>query len=272
MYTYFILHAAICSLARPWEAIIIGAIGAFLACPACALLERLQIDDPVGCVPTHGLAGIWGLVSVAFFAEKDILENRFSNEFGIFKGGPWSFLGVQLLMAVSISAWAALTTFLELLLVNKLIGLRMSVEHELMGADKVEHGIDEHDPNTAQQSTGVHAMENGREETLKTVEVNLSGLEAAEGDGALPVNENGRKDPRKTLRTRRRPRLPKWRKKVLFNSRQNDTLSNNAIAMRSNGCNGEANLNSVIEYGNYSTIFANGSVVTEETSSSFQPR
>lgn len=49
---------AICSLARPWEAIIIGALGALIACPGCALLERLRIDDPVGCVPTHGLAGI----------------------------------------------------------------------------------------------------------------------------------------------------------------------------------------------------------------------
>ena len=110
---FVILHAAICSLAGPWEAIIIGAIGALLACPTCALLEWLQFDDLVGCVPTHGLAGIWGLVSV----------------------GPWSFLGVQLLVVFAIAAWAALTTFLELLLVNKLIGLRMSVEHELMGAD-----------------------------------------------------------------------------------------------------------------------------------------
>ena len=96
-------------------------------------------------MPTHGVAGIWGLLSVAFVAEKDILENKFSNEFGILKGGPWRFFGVQLLTVVAVSAWAAVTIFLELLLVNLLLGLRMSEEDELMGADKVEHGIDEHD-------------------------------------------------------------------------------------------------------------------------------
>ena len=87
-------------------------------------------------MPTHCVAGIWGLLSVAFFAEKDILENRSSNEFGILKGGPWRFLGVQLLTVVAVSAWAAVTTFLELLLVNLLLGLRMSVEDELMGDEK----------------------------------------------------------------------------------------------------------------------------------------
>ena len=92
-------------------------------------------------MPTHGVAGIWGLLSVAFIAEKYNLENTFSGEFRILKGGPLWFLGVQLLMAVAITTWVACTTFLELLLVNNVIGLRMSVEKELMGADKVEHAI-----------------------------------------------------------------------------------------------------------------------------------
>lgn len=137
---------AICTLARPWEGLLIGAIGALLACPCCALLDRLKIDDPVGCVPTHAVAGIWGLVAVAFFAEKDILQADFMGEFGIFKGGSWRFLGVQLLVAVSISAWSALTTYLELLLVDKVVGLRMSLEDELLGADHIEHGIEYGNP------------------------------------------------------------------------------------------------------------------------------
>ena len=133
-------------------------------------------------MPTHGVAGIWGLLSVAFFAEKDILENKFSNEFGILKGGPWRFLGVQLLTVVAVSAWAALTTFLELLLVNLLLGLRVSEEDELIGADKVEHGIDEHDPNSTQHN-GVNETQNGQEDASKSVEINLTGLEASEIDG-----------------------------------------------------------------------------------------
>ena len=187
-----VLLTAVCSLARPWEALIIGAIGALLACPACALLERLRIDDPVGCVPTHGVAGIWGLVSVAFFAEKDILENTFSGEFGILKGGPWWFLGVQLLMVVSVTAWAACTTFLELLLVNKLLGLRMSAEDELMGSDKAEHGIEEQDLSPTQANET--RIENGQvNRALEPLEETLSGLEAVERDETLPKPENDSK-------------------------------------------------------------------------------
>ena len=140
-------------------------------------------------MPTHGLAGIWGLVSVAFFAEKDILENQFSGEFGILKGGPWWFLGVQMLMVVSVTAWAACSTFLELLLVNKLLGLRMSVEEELMGADKVEHGIEEHDPNQTRAKENCNGI--GRDnDALEPLEESLSGVEAAESDETLPNPEN----------------------------------------------------------------------------------
>ena len=132
------------------------------------------------------MAGIWGLVSVAFFAEKDILENRFSGEFGILKGGPWWFLGVQLLMVVSVTAWAACATFLELLLVNKLLGLRMSVEDELMGADKVEHGIEEHNPNPAQAKEPCNEKGHINEVLEPFEEALQSGLEAIERNETLP--------------------------------------------------------------------------------------
>ena len=260
------LYAAICSLTRPWEAIIIGAIGALLACPGCALLERLRIDDPVGCVPTHCVAGIWGLLSVALFAEKDILENRFSNEFGILKGGPWTFLGVQLLTVVAVSAWAALATFLELLLVNQLLGLRMSVEDELMGADKVEHGIDEHGPNSTQHSYGINAKENGHaEDALKTVEVNLIGSETAEIDGTLRQYESREKSSRKVIRARRKVIRPMWRKKVSFRIPQNDYLSNSTLPMNSSFRNGGVNLDSAVERDACNAQLANGRVVATES-------
>ena len=208
----------------------------------------------MGCVPTHGVAGIWGLLSVAFFAEKDILENRFSNEFGIFKGGPWRFLGVQLLTVVAVSAWAAVTTFLELLLVNLLLGLRMSEEDELMGADKVEHGIDEHDPNSTQHSYGVNTIQNGHKDASNSVEVNMVGLEASEIDGTS----------RKIIRTRRRLLRPKWRKKVSFRSPRNGNLNNGTFPMNSSFRNGAVNLDSAAEWDTCNVQLANGSVVETE--------
>ena len=117
-------------------------------------MERLKIDDPVGCVPTHCFAGIWGILSVSFFGEVDLLEQQFSSEYGILKGGPWSFLGTQMLVVLTVCAWSATATFLELLLVDKLLGLRMSVEEERMGSDKIEHGIDYWDPCSTNQQDG----------------------------------------------------------------------------------------------------------------------
>jgi len=60
---------AICSIARPWEALVISLIGALIACSGCQMLQKLKIDDPVGCVPVHAFAGIWGLIAVGLFAE-----------------------------------------------------------------------------------------------------------------------------------------------------------------------------------------------------------
>ena len=203
----------------------------------------------MGCVPTHGVAGIWGLLSVAFFAEKDILEKKFSDEFGILKGGPWRFLGVQLLTVVAVSAWAALTTFLELLLVNLLLGLRMSEEDELIGADKVEHGIDEHDPNSTQHN-GVNATQNGQEDASKSVEINLTGLEASEIDGTS----------RKIIHPRRRLLRPKWRKKVSFRSPRNGSLNNCTFPMNSSFRNSGVNLDSAAEWDTCNIQLAIGSV------------
>ena len=100
-------------------------------------------------------------VSVAYCPSPSLLKkiswkNEFSNEFGVLKGDPWRFFGVQLLTVVAVSAWAALTTFIQLLLVNRLLGLCMSVEDELMEADNVEHGIDEHESYSTQHSYGVN--------------------------------------------------------------------------------------------------------------------
>ena len=262
-----VLPAAICSLTRPWEAILIGAVGALLACPGCALLERLRIDDPVGCVPTHGVAGIWGLLSVALFAEKDILENRFSNEFGIFKGGPWRFLGVQMLMVVAIAAWAAVSTFLELLLVDKILGLRMSVEHELLGADKVEHGIVEHELTTL---GNYHAKENGREQG-ESVEINRNELQATEEVDALKTNVDTDKAFWKTVRTRRKLFRPKWRKAVSLKGTKNETISNGTFEMNSSHINCvSVNLEGVTECGNHTGTQENGNAISAQINNGFQ--
>ena len=69
------IHTALCALARPWEALIIGSVGGTIAVYTPALLERLKVDDPVGVIGVHFLAASWGLLSVGIFAQPDNIEN-----------------------------------------------------------------------------------------------------------------------------------------------------------------------------------------------------
>ena len=57
----------------------------------------------------------------------------------LFQGGSGEQLKVQLLAVVSIAAWSVLISFLFLKLVTLTVGLRVSEEEEILGADVVEH-------------------------------------------------------------------------------------------------------------------------------------
>lgn len=69
------LQLAYCALARPWEGLLIGAIGGCLTCLSVPVIEKLKIDDPVGVIPVHFVAAIWGMLSVGLFGEVDALDD-----------------------------------------------------------------------------------------------------------------------------------------------------------------------------------------------------
>ena len=75
-------------------------------------LIYLKIDDPVTCIPVHLLCGVWGLLAVGLFGEKELAENS-SNLDGIFKGGGPKFLGYQVLAALSLMGWSGAATAIE---------------------------------------------------------------------------------------------------------------------------------------------------------------
>lgn len=74
-YLHLNLHAAYCALARPWEGLIIGAIGGLITCLSVPLIERIKVDDPVGVIPVHCIAAVWGMLAVGLFGEMDELED-----------------------------------------------------------------------------------------------------------------------------------------------------------------------------------------------------
>ncbi|CAD5111269.1 unnamed protein product [Dimorphilus gyrociliatus] len=132
---------ASCAIVRPWESIVIGAIGALFVVSFCPLLDRLKIDDPVGAFAVHGIGGIWGMIAVGIFGDDDKIERITDGRSGLTHGGGFYLLGVQVLAIVCIVGWSGSISFILLYLINRTIGLRLSPEEEDLGSDIVEHDI-----------------------------------------------------------------------------------------------------------------------------------
>ena len=105
-----------------WEPIVIGAIGGALVVYAVALFDKLHIDDPVGALSVHLVNGIWGTIAVALFAN-------------------FSFF-TQLKGVIVIGVFTFLTSILIFLIIKKITGLRSDEEHEYIGLDLEECGIE----------------------------------------------------------------------------------------------------------------------------------
>ncbi|XP_059079544.1 putative ammonium transporter 3 [Tigriopus californicus] len=129
-----------CAIVTPREAVFIGIIGSFLANITAPLLIWLKIDDAVGATCVHGFGGMWGMLAVGLFAEKDELEG-FSQYAGLFHGGGFYLLGVQTLCCVCFIAWSSLLTYVLIKSIDKVIHFRMTEIEELVGADYCEHNI-----------------------------------------------------------------------------------------------------------------------------------
>ncbi len=114
----------------PAASILIGAIAGMVVGPSTALLERLRIDDAVGAIPVHGVAGIWGTLAVGLFHETD----------GLLYGGGASLLGVQAIGVVSVLAFTFVGCYVLFQAVDKVLGLRVSKEEEMAGLD-TKHGV-----------------------------------------------------------------------------------------------------------------------------------
>ncbi|KAK6179623.1 hypothetical protein SNE40_011939 [Patella caerulea] len=130
----------ICAVTQCWAAIIIGCVGAIIEAAGEVLLLKFKIDDPVGATAVHFFCSVWGLLCCGLFANVDTIQNKaFAAHAGIFMGGDFYLLGVQCLAVVSIIAWSAIVSFINLKILDLTIGLRVDIEDELLGADIYEH-------------------------------------------------------------------------------------------------------------------------------------
>ncbi|MGN0728071.1 ammonium transporter [Treponema sp.] len=137
-----------CDVTDCFGAVVIGAVAGLLVVFGVWFLDYvLHIDDPVGAVAVHCLNGIWGTLAVGLFATPSApgygIANAAGEELkGLFYGGGFELLGIQLLGFVSVAAWTAITITVVFLVIKLTVGLRVSAEEEIIGLDKLEHGLD----------------------------------------------------------------------------------------------------------------------------------
>ena len=113
-------------------ATIIGLVDGIIVVIAVEFIDqKLKIDDPVGAVAVHGCNGLWGTVAVGLF--------DYNN--GVFYGGGFHQLGVQVLGVVCIAAYTAVAMTIVFTILKHTIGLRVSAEEEIMGLDIAEHDL-----------------------------------------------------------------------------------------------------------------------------------
>ena len=129
-----------CDVTDCFGAIVIGVVAGLLVVFGVWLLDyKLHIDDPVGAVAVHCLNGIWGTIATGLFATTSAPGN--DSIVGLFYGGGFKQLGLQLLGFVSVAAWTAVTITIAFLIIKATVGLRVSEEEEIVGLDSCEHGL-----------------------------------------------------------------------------------------------------------------------------------
>ena len=110
----------------PNDAVIIGLIGGAIIVFAVSLLDKLKLDDPVGAIAVHLIAGIWGTLAVGLFGALASTDQ---------------FL-VQLVSVGIVGAFCVISAFIILFILKVTMGIRVSKEEELEGLDIHEHGMD----------------------------------------------------------------------------------------------------------------------------------
>lgn len=129
----------------------IGLVSGFLVVFGVWFLDyKLHIDDPVGAVAVHMMNGIWGTLAVGLFATPAAPAfargitggaNQISGA-GLFYGGGLKCLGIQIVGCLATAAFTAVMITLTFVIINKIFGLRVSAQEEIVGLDKLEHGLE----------------------------------------------------------------------------------------------------------------------------------
>ena len=125
-----------CAFVAPWAAVALGLLAGIFCALAVGLKYKFGFDDSLDVVGVHMIGGLWGCLSIGFFATKHV--NSSGGE-GLLYGGGTHLLGVQAFGAFFVMAYSFLVTLVLGYIINKTIGFRVSQEAEITGIDFAEH-------------------------------------------------------------------------------------------------------------------------------------
>jgi ammonium transporter, Amt family len=125
----------------PWAAIVIGLVAGAVAVLGVLLVERIRIDDPIGAVAVHGMAGVWGTLATGIFAVPALAENLATGTGGLWYTGSFAQLGTQALGLLAVGSFTFSASFGALWLMKRTFGIRVEPEVETAGLDVSEHGM-----------------------------------------------------------------------------------------------------------------------------------
>jgi Amt family ammonium transporter len=123
-----------------WAAPIIGAIAGVIVVVGVLAIDK-YIDDPVGALSAHGLAGIWGTISCGIFTAPRLAEKNAVGEGGILYTGSFTQLLDQAVGVLAAFTFVFSLSFLTFWIIKQTYGLRVSAEEEDAGLDISEHGM-----------------------------------------------------------------------------------------------------------------------------------
>jgi Amt family ammonium transporter len=116
-------------------AVLAGLVGGILVVYAIGFVEKtLKIDDAVGAISVHGIAGAWGTLVIGLWGVDG------DTGIGLFNGGGAAQLAAQAIGVLAYAAWAIGTSFIFLFILKKTLGLRVTEAEEIAGLDISEHG------------------------------------------------------------------------------------------------------------------------------------
>ena len=132
---------AACAFVSPWAALVIGLVAGVIVVLGVLAVERLGIDDPIGAIAAHGMAGVWGTLSLGFLTLPGQAAALETGTGGLLYTGSLDQLGTQILGLLAVGAFTFTASFVSLWAMKRTFGIRTDPEVETAGLDVSEHGM-----------------------------------------------------------------------------------------------------------------------------------